>query len=286
MSRPTLTLNPAALLGRLSASIQRYTNLVSLGLTSVESAELDRLSLPGAFFQFSGISPDASDEDAASVIQAAKADFPAWLLGAGLRDCIEETGPVLEEARMLCSLFELVRGRGGVPAEEWNEWLRARPNEDKRFQGLNFPDKIEALTTTHGLVIPPAATESVLSINRARNCLVHRRGVVSTLDTKSDPSLTVAWRKLELVLMDDTGERVFVPPALVERDGEIGIREAGGSKVFALGEKVSFDAQEFSEICWTLFVFGQAIVTELDRRVRESVGSDRQGDAPDTGSSG
>lgn len=108
----------------------------------------------------------------------------------------------------------------------------------------------------------------VLSINTGRNCLVHRGGIVQAQDLDTQEGMLVRWRKWELVVVGVAGERVVTPPAVVSAGERAGLREVGSSRLFKLGDRVVFSTQEFSELCSTLFRFGQTLVASLEAYAR------------------
>jgi hypothetical protein len=98
----------------------------------------------------------------------------------------------------------------------------------------------------------------VLSINAARNCLVHRGGAVGPVDVDDNGKLVVRWTRFAVFVRDSVGEREVVPPAKVEAGGEISIRNMQTERVFSLGQSIGFSVQEFSDLCWTLFLFASS----------------------------
>ena len=49
----------------------------------------------------------------------------------------------------------------------------------------------------------------------------------------------------------------------VEAGGVVGIHQDKRSKVFRVGESVVFTAQEFSGLCWTIFIYGHQMANLL-----------------------
>jgi len=101
--------------------------------------------------------------------------------------------------------------------------------------------------------------------NLARNCLVHRNGIVSHLDSNSDQGLVVKWRKLEIMATGPGGERVMTAMARVKAGESVFLRHAKDQKLFRKGEFVTFTVDEFGELCMTLFSFGQQLVQNKEQ---------------------
>lgn len=257
----TLHVNLAAVTSHLQRVLQGTIDLTSFGLMAAERAQNEEgLKWPGAWFQLSTAGNEALDFDGAS------ADFKQWVVAAGLRDGIEAVGYFLEEVRKVCAAWSF----SGRPSILGEEWISKMEREPKKFHRLGLPDKMEFLRKDYGAdAFLPDSADEVLSINDARNCLVHRRGIVADRDLNMPDGLLVRWRKVELVVRGPGGERVIVPPATINAGEALAGREGKASKLFRLGESVSFSPQEFAEMCWTLLWFGKTIVQRLEAYGKE-----------------
>lgn len=260
------TVNVDAMLGQLQATLQRTMDSVAVGLICVEqvkeppplpfvlaegSPSLPALSIPGVAFQV-GLAKGSSFEDG-------RARFPAWVLGCGLRDCIEAVLLYLDEVRSVAAVFSV--GGGAMSSTDWGRTVDPRGPVGQRFHRLGLKDKMTYLADRYDASLRGDYAEEMLSINQARNCLVHRLGVVSPLDASGDPPLLhVAWRRNEFFLRDvATDEERPMPslPFVTEAETEIFLRpDVRAEKTFALGGQVQFTAQEFSEVVYTCFRYG------------------------------
>lgn len=173
-----------------------------------------------------------------------------WCLTNGLRDAIEGVNAFLEEARIICATYKLAK-QSLVPAEDYFgiEAFRSRFNE------YGLPPKLRHLRDQYSLWPDESAFSDVISVNDARNCLVHRRGVVTAKDVNSAEGRRVSWRAICLRVGTGAKERSAGAGTIVEA-GEIVIsRIETHAKTFPLGETIRFTAQEFAEICLTLRIF-------------------------------
>ncbi len=73
----------------------------------------------------------------------------------------------------------------------------------------------------------------------------------------------VEWRKLRVFLQDEDGERDIVVGDVTKKEAWVCIQGVDHEKVFALGQRISFSAQEFADITWGLFVFGSDLVRRI-----------------------
>jgi hypothetical protein len=259
MGTPELTigLNLGAILGALQRSIQRTLDLVSFGLQAAEKAkDIDRLLLPGIKFHFSIAENRKLD------VESARKEFRQWAIGAGLRDCVEAVSPLMEEARSVCALY-LLAEKKRIRTDELQKKVFAAM---RKYHKVGLPDKIKILKEEYDPILIPELADHILSINAARNCLVHRKGIVAQQDVNSPEGLLVRWRRKEILVRDDEGnEEVIELPYLAEKDVTACLRFVDAGRVFKLGEAINFSAEEFSDLCMTFFFFGQQMVTNLQK---------------------
>jgi hypothetical protein len=127
-----------------------------------------------------------------------------------------------------------------------------------------LPDKIQHLQDTYSLALDPDLVRHLQSINAARNCLVHRRGLVQEQDLNEDGALRVSWRRLAPVITGAAGEREFYPGILVVPGESVGVSNRDVSKSFPLGTAIAFSVQEFADVCWSLFLFGDSTTKRVE----------------------
>jgi hypothetical protein len=244
--------------GELQRSLQRAIYLVACGLQATEQITGDMLKLPDEAFQMIYTShlkwTDAE----------ARSEFTEWVLLNGFREVIESVSSFLESGHRVLSFWKVAeKQRGGVliTGADWNETIHAGGN---RFHRLGFPDKLTHLVKEHELPISEEEQRRVLSVNVARNCLVHRNGVVSERDLTDHKELVIQWTRLAVLLQNEDGESDLVIGQVVEKDSVIGIRNTPSDKRFKIGEQIRISVKEFSEIAWSVFLFGERVITYLN----------------------
>ncbi len=232
-------------------------SLVAIGLNARQGISTEDLQLPEVttHHQF-----DSSNQW--TVEQAGEA-WQTWVLRNGFRDVAEAVSGLLEETQSVLAYWQLVKIQEGRPirGEDWNEMV---VNRGLRFHRLGLPDKIDFLEKEYGLVLPNGLIQQVLSINAARNCLVHRGGVVTAQDTRGAEKLTIEWSAMVMLLIENDVEKEIEPPYLVEAGGRIGVATRTRTKSIAVGQTVAVTAKEFAQICWTLFIFSMACAKALE----------------------
>lgn len=228
--------------------LRRAMNLVAIGLHAQKEVTQDTLSLPDVTIhhQF-----DASNQ---WTVEQAQVEWKTWILINGFRDVSEALGGVLEEAQSILSYWQisLIQQKREVLSEDWNSIVVHR---GKQFHRRTLPQKFEFLKEKHGFELNSEFVSQALSINAARNCLVHRNGQVTELDTDSSGRLVLEWRALTLEANIDGEHRQIIPPHFIEAETEVRIINRNHSKAFEIGELFHVNTEEFTQICWTLFTF-------------------------------
>lgn len=255
-----VAVNLDALLGELQTSLQTTINLVALSLQSQAQQRIDgtalRLPMEGFNTTFDARLTWSTDE--------AQERQRTWTLSNGLRDALEDTSSFLESARQVLAVWsmrDVQQKTGKLTAADWNKAMHA---DARAFHRLGLPDKLPLLTRQYDVVIDSTLADHLLSINAARNCLVHRRGVVGDRDVNCGGRLTVGWRKLSLILKDEDGEHPVVLNQRLEKESTLCLRAVDCSKSFEIGERIAFTVQEFADITWGLFSFGSALVSQIN----------------------
>jgi hypothetical protein len=232
-------------------------SLVAIGLNAKKGISTEDLQLPEVttYHHF-----DSTNQ---WTVEQAGEGWESWVLRNGFRDVAEAISGLLEETQSVLSYWQLVKIQDSRPiqGEDWNEMVVSRGS---RFHRLGLPDKIDFLKKEYGLLLADALVQQVLSINAARNCLVHRGGVVTTQDTRGADQLVIEWSALVMLLIENGIEKEIEPPYLVEAGGQIGVATRPRTKAFAVGQVVIVTAKEFSQICWTLFIFAMTCAQMLE----------------------
>lgn len=251
-----VNINLDGLRSELRRALQRIIYLVSAGLQTTENIEAEKLQLPtnGIKMTYAKNMKYTSEE--------IREHYRAWLMTNGFRDSIECVSAFLESAHQVLSFWQLAghQKKKEVKISDLNEIV---VSATKKFHRLGFPNKIDHIKKDHGIDLQDHFIVQLISINAARNCFVHRHGIVADLDVTVDNKLEVNWTRLQLVLTNEDGEREAVFGEVMEKDSILGIRSVGETKSFEKGTAVEFSVKEFSDITWTFFLFSEDLVTKL-----------------------
>ena len=188
-------------------------------------------------------------------------------LSDALRDCVEEVSRFLEETRRLCAAVCLA-DEGTVTANRWREAVEVPASS---FDRLTFPDKIARLQRDYGATILHDSIEFIATLNKLRNCVVHRHGVVDERDCNDDQSMRIRWQKNELFDRTVGGtESLLTLPHVLNAGDQILARLCDEQKSFRRGERVSVSETDLAGMWYTfqVFAFGTAQRVESFARDR------------------
>jgi hypothetical protein len=197
--------------------------------------------------------------------EAAQKEAQDWLLRGFLRDAIEAAGLFLDDCLMLCAVHQLAT-RGEATGADLNYLLHSVPKANHR---LHLPDKLAKLEKDYG--IATRFNHQILSLNRARACVVHRLGHVSTLDTQGADEMTVAFQGIKLFARaEQSGERQAVdrPGIVIAADSVLEMHFVEKCKTFKVGERIRLEAAELYDMIVTMSRFGLAMGEALDAKMR------------------
>ncbi|MBM2713500.1 hypothetical protein JQK88_20210 [Mesorhizobium caraganae] len=183
--------------------------------------------------------------------QAFVRDFESWTITNGFRDLVETFSVFLVAVFSIAYILE----RGTVLKEDHDKAIR-------KFDRGGVEAQLAALTKTLGL--DGGFSQMFVSLNSARKCMAHRRGIVSLEDTGPlEESFVLRWRTRSLML-EDEGDATLAPyrdePLYVEKGEAILYAEVERTTVFSLGEQIRLSRHDLSEIC-----YGVMIATECVR---------------------
>lgn len=241
-----------------SNAIWRSTQLVAYGFQAAD--ELHKAvnegrmpdELEGIHGTWMNLAPRAK------IDSAVREEFERWCLVNALRDPIEAINWFLEEARHVCAIYQLGK-RESFTAEEYFAFEEFA----KKFHEYGLPPKLDYLQKQFGVNGGGELTEHLKSINDTRSCLVHRRGVVEPRDANVDGGLRVSWRTLTMQAGNENESRAIGPGSLVKQGEIVRLVTEDHARTFAVGERITFTAQEFIEICLSLQLFVNEIIRSI-----------------------
>ena len=183
--------------------------------------------------------PESSDEH---TLTEYKHEFKIWVIANALRELHESFVEYLEKVNQACLTFEWVAGE--KTPEECDKSL-------KKFHNAGFPDKLDILRKKFS--VETQHENGWLSLNAARNCFTHRRGIVGQDDLNQGDCLELRWRVLEIYFIPAEGQPVLnyhIPPGgLPAEGGAIESKYAERKFSFNQGQFIELSPIQLSEIC-------------------------------------
>jgi hypothetical protein len=255
-----ITLHPDGVVAPLLTILGQSANNVLFGLQLIDSVEkpidIQEIKSEDTFFSFQFSDPSQGQD-----ISLNKENFKLWILQKGFEDLIKGVNLSLIEAYFFCSLV-------------------LKRNDLKTYQHLQT--EIEELRETAlkqslpGLLskVKPALTadltyeEEINSINKVRNCLVHRNGVVTDKDVNDigNRQLKVQYSRMKLYADKDGQEVMEVKKnTFVEGGTSIKLTMVKESIIFNLDDRVKFNYQQFNHLLTTCYLFGIDLTQKLPK---------------------
>ncbi|MCK5588729.1 MAG: hypothetical protein KAI16_00245 [Candidatus Pacebacteria bacterium] len=197
-------------------------------------------------------------------ICAKKQKYKDWLLERGFEDLMKGVEYTLRDAYKY-------------------SYIISNPIKFTKLKNLNdFQKKAEFCTISSMIekikffsIKDLVYVEHILSINKVRNCLVHRGGIVGEKDinNKNLKILELKWIKMKLFYKNNKSEEVdIVGGTKIQNVGHSGalvlLKKDEKIKNFKKGEKISFDYKQFNEIISTCFLFGEDLKNCLPKKIK------------------
>jgi len=191
----------------------------------------------------------------------AKTEAQDWLLRGFLRDAIEGAGLFLDECLQVCEVMPVVV-KGTAESVELHRLFHDLPRINHR---LHLPQKLEKLERQFG--VTTRFNGNVLSLNKARTCVVHRLGIVSPLDIDETGALKITFQHVRYVARgQETGQELVIdrPGIVTSEDSMLELHFVDNERRFQPGERIRLQAHELYDTIITLWRFGLATAEALE----------------------
>ena len=245
MTTRTVNINLDAPVGRLNFTLQRMLDVLRALDAGLQAVTQEQLAETSRFMSFH---PSANHS---LPLDESRTAAQGWLNNAFLRDAIEAAGHFLDDYLRIFAMLDLT-SRTMTPGE----FREQDESAATAAQRLHFPQKVQRLNDALGRV--PKFSQHVLSLNRARTCLVHRMGCVSGRDTNEGETLVIRFRTVRLVAREEVSGKEAVidaPNTLIEADSTLELRLHEHTRTFALGEFVELTSYDLYSVIMTLWAY-------------------------------
>jgi len=195
--------------------------------------------------------------------------FRSWIVSSAFRDSVELILKHLDDIRDILAICSLPPDAG--PDSE--PWQKRVVEEGRQFHRWFLKKKLDHLRQVYSFA-PSDDLELFATITHARNCLVHRDGIVFDDDKTEADGLVVRWPAQDVTLSNPGGSPTAVtqPGAELKLGGSFEVRTVTRTRVFPAGKRIVFTTQELNEIGSFLSAFTIDLAFRAQKRAREFVG--------------
>lgn len=238
----------------------RNTELVDFCLVAFSKADLSQAPLNEANkyrFKTPTISPDVRREI-----------YEHWILSKAFQDLMRGVRLSLEQAYLTLQLIDgPKKAASNSTIEEFLAPFR------KKAADKQFPDLLADVNAK--LTSKLQFAEAYLSLQKARNCLEHRNGIIRQEDINADDCLELQFPRIKNFLVRN-GEEIELLAGTVVNDGteaetvQIFTRLEVRKLRFKRGEHLRFSLSDFGEIAFGCSHFGSALARSLSEVIPTS----------------
>lgn len=255
MAEPTLVtlrLHPDAVVAPTLRAVEQSVSMVNFYMQSLDSADLSRApEFAASNFQMTFKGKEISAEER-------RTHYTNWVLSKGFQDLARGVRGMLEEAYLYITVAKLL----STNAPHTTTWLALQKTIKsfrKEAADAKFPELMEAVNK--GLTSRLHFEKEFLSLQKIRNCLEHRDGIVGERDI-DDHATSL---KLALPQLKISGEdgRQLGRGSFVEKDTKIIFKNEIKEREFKLGERIVFDPKEFNDISYGCWAFASDVGSKL-----------------------
>lgn len=234
--------------------ILRASLFAGLGTNAARDPNLTNFDLPGLMkLSYSRSVPN---------LEEIKPEFERWILANAFREAVESFAVALDRSYEALLLGEWVK-----------TGKRPELSRFRTFFHVGVEKKVDVLCAEFG--VTTAIAPYFASLNKARNCLAHRMGIVGPMDLTEGNALVVRYRRMEFILIEDSGREQTIP---VDTGGTFRldspcrraeIRFAEEQRRFALGARLLLEPSDVKYIFWTLNRCGIELKSSITAKLRE-----------------
>lgn len=229
----------------LRKGVRRADVFLGVGLNAAShDPRLSHLLVPDNFMHIHLVKQQLTDEEKVHVAD----EFDKWIRANGLRDLIETFSIFLH--RLYVPLYQIEASRRPESLD------LATP---ERFEQKGISDQVEDFAR----LVPVSAEDIQIlkSLNQARNCYAHRRGIIGKRDVDADVNtFTLLWKTLQIRIEEPDGNVVVgrdLQGKTFEQGGVMQLQNTLQEKVFSLNEELLLDRREMKEICLSVYILGK-----------------------------
>ena len=178
--------------------VRRASVFIGFGVNAATDSNFKTHSLT----KFSNLQIGPSELSEEALVEA-KENFRLWIEAAGFRELTDTFNVFLEAIHSACLISSCARDTGQIEREQFT----SANFSHSKFLRERFPNKLSLLQQRFGIFAQHE--DQLKSLQKARNCFTHRRGVVGTEDLDNG-SFSVSWLGMDLLVVEPNGNEHLV----------------------------------------------------------------------------
>jgi hypothetical protein len=177
-----------------------------------------------------------------------------WVLTKAFEDFIGGLSISFKETYKCLKIYTISLEPHYTITHEFKKELKKIETEIEKF---SFPDFMENIEKLLQQSLP--LKEEILSINKLRNCLVHRNGVVGEKDVKNSLTNDLRLKWISIKFWTEKNGQQEEINFMFRKDkvtvNNLSYKPIKNEKIFKVGDKVELDINEFNGIAFTCLSF-------------------------------
>jgi hypothetical protein len=180
-------------------------------------------------------------------------EFARWVVANGFRELAETFSVFLQDVYSAALVLDQDRIQIGVHQKAL-----------ARFSREGVSEQLGIAAALLQIDAPFAATFQTM--NQARNCMAHRRGLVGAQDAKENGSFALRWRALALTSDDGQDLSLLLAgghPVEIKGGQALSLRMVDRELTFALGEQIVLSRHQLQEFCLSVQIAAEVVLKGL-----------------------
>ncbi|MES0051726.1 MULTISPECIES: hypothetical protein [unclassified Mesorhizobium] len=180
-------------------------------------------------------------------------EFARWVVAGGFRELAETFSVFLHDVYYA----GLVLDREKITVGEHQKAL-------SKFSRQGVSDQL--VIASDLLKIDAPFSPTFETMNQARNCMAHRRGIVGAKDVDETESFTLKWRALALTLEDGQDLSLLLAagtPVEIKGGQALSVGMVDREKKFALGDQILLSRHDLQEFCLAVQIAAEVVMKGL-----------------------
>jgi hypothetical protein len=226
------------------AGFRRAYAFMGFAENSISNPELTNFELATKFTSENSPPVRINTSDVTpEILKQYKSEFTEWVIGNSLQELVEKFSLFLDDIYYYLLLTEVNPRRSKIEPKM------------QTFEGKNLHTKLLELSS---LNISTNCLSGFETLVTARNCLVHRGGIVGrgikgeqdfNDSLKTEKVLRLEWNSIELFISFNGKTEPFIQGNSYPIETQINYNITNKTKFFTQGDKIKLNTQELSEIC-------------------------------------